>query len=66
LPRRHPPYQTCHRHFQKWEREDVFDRILRALGRHLLEVGKVSYEQSADNFLAFCKLGCIDVLSRRI
>ena len=25
LPGRYPPYQTCHRRFQKWDREGVLD-----------------------------------------
>jgi transposase len=46
MPRRYPPYQTCHRRFQKWEREGVVDRILRALAEHLLAVGKVDLTEA--------------------
>lgn len=31
LPERYPPYQTCHRHFQKWADNGVFSDILVAL-----------------------------------
>ena len=46
LPGRYPPYQTCHRRFQKWEREGVLDRILEALAEHLREVGKVDLREA--------------------
>jgi len=46
MPRRYPPYQTCHRRFQKWEREGVLDRILRALAEHLRDVGKVDLTEA--------------------
>jgi len=46
LPGRYPPYQTCHRRFQKWEREGVLDRILHALAKHLLDVGKVDLTEA--------------------
>jgi len=46
LPGRYPPYQTCHRRFQKWEREGVVDRILHALAKHLLDVGKVDLTEA--------------------
>ena len=41
MPSRYPPYQTCHRRFQKWEREGGFDRILQGLAEHLRDMGKV-------------------------
>jgi transposase len=40
LPRRHPPYQTCHRHFEQWLRSGVLQRALNALARHLRENAK--------------------------
>lgn len=46
LPHRYPPYQTCHRRFQKWEREGVLDRILRALARDLYERGKLDLTEA--------------------
>ena len=41
MPRDYPPYQTCHRRFQNWERQGVFDRILKGLAEHLRDIGKV-------------------------
>ena len=46
MPRRYPPYTTCFRRFQKWEREGVLDRILAALAKDLLERGKVDLTEA--------------------
>lgn len=46
LPSRYPPYQTCHRRFQKWEREGVLDRILRGLAEHLRKKGKLDLTEA--------------------
>ena len=46
LPRRYPPYQTVHRRFQKWEREGVLDRVLRALARDLYKRGKLDLTEA--------------------
>jgi transposase len=35
LPERYPPYQTCHRRFQEWNRRQAWPRVLRALSRRL-------------------------------
>ena len=37
LPDRYPPYQTCHRRFQRWVRMGVMEAILRALAKDLKE-----------------------------
>ncbi len=39
LPERYPPYQTCHRRFQRWVEEGVLARILEALVEDLDERG---------------------------
>lgn len=39
LPKRYPPYQTCHRRFQQWIEEGVLSRILEALTEDLEERG---------------------------
>ncbi len=41
LPARYPPYQTCHRRFQRWNDEGVLDAILRALAEDLKEQGRL-------------------------
>ncbi len=35
LPDRYPPYQTCHRRFQEWNRLELWPVILKALSEHL-------------------------------
>ena len=39
LPGRYPPYQTCHRRFQRWVRDRTLERILEALASDLKERG---------------------------
>lgn len=45
LPERYPPYQTCHRRFQRWAREGVMETILRALARDLQERGGLDIKE---------------------
>jgi transposase len=37
LPERYPPYQTCHRRFQRWVEEGVLGGVLEALAEALAE-----------------------------
>jgi transposase len=46
MPGRYPPYATCHRRFQKWEREGVLDKILAAIARDLYDRGKVDLTEA--------------------
>jgi transposase len=39
LPERYPPYQTCHRRFQRWTKEGVLKEVLGALAEDLKERG---------------------------
>jgi transposase len=41
LPRRYPPYQTCHRRFQRWVTEGVLPELLAALRRDLEQRGGI-------------------------
>jgi len=45
LPERYPPYQTCHRRFQRWVREGVMDAILQVLARDLQERGGLDVKE---------------------
>ena len=47
LPARYPPYQTCHRRFQRWIELGVFEKILRALAEHLRRQDYAAFENSA-------------------
>lgn len=41
LPKEYPPYQTCHRWFQRWVDDGKMEKILRALARDLYDRGGV-------------------------
>lgn len=58
LPHRYPPYQTCHRRFQKWVTEGVLESVLATLARHLRERGELQ------TYLGFARLGCMVILRR--
>ena len=45
MPRRYPPYQTCHRHFQEWTEEGVFSLALQTLAEDLLERGQIDVQE---------------------
>ncbi len=45
LPERYPPYQTCHRRFQRWVRDGTLERVLEALARDLKERGKLDLSE---------------------
>ena len=40
LPNRHPPYQTCHRRFQNWQRSGVLLKLLQKLAEDLRDRGE--------------------------
>lgn len=46
LPRRYPPYSTCHRRFQNWVREGVLERLLRGLAEDLRSRGKLDLTEA--------------------
>lgn len=41
LPRRYPPYQTCHRRFQEWVDSDTLKRVLTVLAQDLEKRGGI-------------------------
>lgn len=45
LPDRYPPYQTCHRRFQQWERSGVLERVLEALANDLDRRGGINLSE---------------------
>ena len=45
LPDQYPPYQTCHRRFQRWVQDGTYERILEALARDLKERGKLDLSE---------------------
>jgi transposase len=46
LPDRYPPYQTCHRRFQQWQRDGTLTRLLHALAEDLGLRGKLDLSET--------------------
>jgi transposase len=46
LPRRYPPYQTCHRRLQHWQRSGLLTRLLQKLAEDLRDRGKLDLSES--------------------
>jgi len=46
LPHRYPPYQTCHRRFQQWQRSGLFERLLQTLAEDLRDRGKLDLSEA--------------------
>ena len=45
LPERYPPYQTCHRRFQRWIEEGVLGGVLEALAQDLEERAEIDLSE---------------------
>ncbi len=45
LPDRYPPYQTCHRWFQKWNDNMVMEKVLTALAEDLRDRGQIDIRE---------------------
>jgi transposase len=46
LPDRYPPYQTCHRRFQQWQRSGRLTRLLQKLAEDLRDRGKLDLSEA--------------------
>lgn len=46
MPGKYPPYQTCHRRFQRWVEIGLMEKILRALAEDLRERGKLDLTEA--------------------
>ncbi|MGB8660125.1 MAG: IS5 family transposase [Candidatus Acidiferrum sp.] len=46
LPDRYPPYQTCHRRFQQWQRSGLLTRLLQKLAEDLRDRGKLDLSEA--------------------
>ena len=58
LPRKYPPYQTCHRRFQNWIGEGKLVELLCLLARQLHERGKLDLDEAfVDATFASAKKG---------
>jgi transposase len=46
LPSKYPPYQTCHRRFQSWQRSGLLTRALQKLAEDLRDRGKIDLSET--------------------
>jgi transposase len=46
LPSKYPPYQTCHRRFQSWQRSGLLTRVLQQLAEDLRDRGKIDLSET--------------------
>jgi transposase len=46
LPSKYPPYQTCHRRFQSWQRSGLLIRMLQKLAEDLRDRGKIDLSET--------------------
>jgi transposase len=62
LPRRYPPYQTCHRRFQEWIDRGIFDEILETLAMDMEYRGKLRLKDCfLDGAFASAKKGALEL-----
>ena len=62
LPDRYPPYQTCHRYFQRWCRDGTLKRVLHALAKDLYDRGGIDITEAfIDGTFAGAKKGGLPV-----
>jgi len=60
LPRRYPPYQTCHRRFQGWIEDKTLERLLRMLAEDLRDRGELDLTEAfVDGSHAGAKRGAL-------
>lgn len=58
MPDKYPPYQTCHRYFQQWVKEGVWDKVLWAIALDLKRRGKIDITECfIDGTFASAKKG---------
>ena len=67
LPSRYPPYQTCHRRFQLWQRSGRLDRLLQRLAEDLRDRGKIDLSEAfVDATFASAKRGALKSVQRAV
>jgi transposase len=65
LPKRYPPYQTCHRRFQRWQRSGRLTAILRLLLQDLMDRGQLDLEEGPiDASFSEAKKGALALVRR--
>lgn len=46
LPKHYPPYQTCHRRFQQWVQQGVWQELVRTLARQMQQAGQLELAEA--------------------
>jgi transposase len=60
LPKRFPPYQTCHRRFQQWQEQGVMRKVVEALVKDLMDRGGVDLSECfIDGSFCMAKKGAL-------
>lgn len=62
LPSRYPPYQTCHRRFQEWVKQEIWMQILTLLAVDLKRRGKIDISETyLDGSFSSAKKGALEL-----
>ena len=65
MPDRYPPYQTCHRYFQRWVQNGVIGKLLRRLAADLIERGELEIEEGfIDGSFSSAKKGVLELVKQ--
>ncbi len=67
LPDRYPPYQTCHRRFQRWVAEGTFQTIVTQLALQLFDDHGIDQTEAfIDGTFVPAKKGALALVSRSV
>lgn len=62
IPGRYPPYQTCHRRFQEWVKQGIWENILLRLALDLKRRGKIDLSETyLDGSFSAAKKGALEL-----
>lgn len=65
LPDRYPPYQTCHRYFQRWSQSGILNKLLKKLANDLVERGKIKVQEGfIDGSFSAAKKGVLELVKQ--
>lgn len=66
MPERYPPSQTCHRRFQQWVNDGVFQKLIQERAEDLHDRGKIDIREAfIDGTFAPAKKGVL-LSTRRV
>jgi len=65
LPDRYPPYQTCHRYFQRWSQTGMLGKLLKKLAQDLVKRGKIKIQEGfIDGSFSAAKKGVLELVKQ--